>query len=377
MRKIISGGLLLFGVLIFMLNMLLAYFGYASPRHWLLLYEVPSGRTGKMTLHLNMSGVEDQQLKFEGDGVYTPVLSPDQRQLAWAAISKSDGRSRIYFAPVVGVVSHRATKWVQYDEQYPAWSKDGQWIYFISWGIYRVSLESGIPELVVQPTDPNAYISAFSLSPNNKQIAFIQSGNNASYRTIGIWQSNGTLMRPILENGYEIDSILNWSADGSSILFSAMQSLTTDAQIYRFWPESQHLELVEELNAAEESFQKWSPDENWIVYIDGNMGNRYLIRKQRITGKTERLTSSFDQIWEVVWSQDNQWIAFSASGTHGGLYVMRSNGENMQRVAPNGVADVFWFSSNYQTTEPTLFSFTCGIISTISGMIFLRFPKRC
>lgn len=360
-----------------MLNMLLAYFGYASPRHWLLLYEVPSGRTGKMTLHLNMSGVEDQQLKFEGDGVYTPVLSPDQRQLAWAAISKSDGRSRIYFAPVVGVVSHRATKWVQYDEQYPAWSKDGQWIYFISWGIYRVSLESGIPELVVQPTDPNAYISAFSLSPNNKQIAFIQSGNNASYRTIGIWQSNGTLMRPILENGYEIDSILNWSADGSSILFSAMQSLTTDAQIYRFWPESQHLELVEELNAAEESFQKWSPDENWIVYIDGNMGNRYLIRKQRITGKTERLTSSFDQIWEVVWSQDNQWIAFSASGTHGGLYVMRSNGENMQRVAPNGVADVFWFSSNYQTTEPTLFSFTCGIISTISGMIFLRFPKRC
>lgn len=377
MRKIISGALLLFGLLILMLNMLFAYLGYVSPRHWLLLYEAPSGKTGKVILHLNMSGVEDQQLKFEGDGVYTPVLSPDQRQLAWVGISKADGRSRIYFAPVVGVVSHRATKWVQYDEQYPAWSKDDQRIYFISWGIYRVSLESGIPELVVQPTDPNAYISAFSLSPTNKQIAFIQSGNNISYRSIAIWQSNGTLIRPILENGYEIDSILNWSADGSSILFSTIKPQTTNARIYRFWPESQHLELVEEINTAEESSQKWSPDEQWIVYIGGDLGNRYLIRKQRITEKTEKLTPSFDQIWEVVWSQDNQWIAFSAIGTNGGLYVMRSNGENLRLIARSVVADDFWFSSEYQTTEPTLSSFICGIISTIAGMIFLRFPERC
>lgn len=359
-----------------MLNMLLAYFGYASPRHWLLLYEAPSDKTGKMTLHLNMSGVEDQQLKFEGDGVYTPVLSPDQRQLAWVAISKADGRSRIYFARVVGVVSHHATKWVQYDEQYPAWSKDGHWLYFISWGIYRVSPKNDIPELVVQPTDPTAYISAFSLSPDNKQIAFIQSGNNASYRTIAIWQSNGTLMQPIVENGHEIDSILNWSADGSSILFSTINPLTTDTRIYRFWPESQHLELVEEIHAAEESSQKWSPDENWIVYIDGDMGNRYLIQKQRITGTTERLTPSFDQIWEVVWSQDNQWIAFSANGTNGGLYVMRSNGENLQLIARSVVADDFWFSSDYRMTEPTLSSFICGIISISLGLASMQSSRK-
>jgi Tol biopolymer transport system component len=180
-------------------------------------------------------GLDLTQLTFDAGYSGTPALSPDGTLLAFASDRAGDGNLDIWVQPVAGGAAIQVTRDTA-DERMPAFSPDGGRIVFRSerdgGGIYGVSALGGDARLIVERgLSPR-------LSPDGRLLAYWTGSfigfarAPGTYRTFVVDAAGGT---PREIGGFTNSRFPVWSPDGRSLVVSASQAETPEAQTYDWW----------------------------------------------------------------------------------------------------------------------------------------------
>jgi len=95
---------------------------------------------------------------------------------------------------------------------------------------------------------------------------------------------------------------------------------------------------------------QWSPDGRFIAVVAGTPQTLYVATPDGTVVKI--LTPGFTRVGDLpAWSQDGKWIAFTGKRDSGwGLYIVRTDGTRMRRVASHGIiapnAWMSWYPHN-------------------------------
>lgn len=196
----------------------------------------------------------------------------------------------------------------QTDEESPAWSPDGETIFFTSWRdgnreIYRMKADGTDP---VNLTQNSAHDWMPAISPDGQHIAF------CSYRD-GNWEIylmdiDGKNTRRLTEHAAS-DLYPAWSPDGRSLLFSSKR--TGDDEIYLLDLESGALQRL--TNSPADDFDPaWSPDGQWIAFVSTRNERTDIFLIHPDGSGLINLTEDhpFDDDFDPAWSPDGRKLAF-------------------------------------------------------------------
>jgi WD40 repeat protein len=196
------------------------------------------------------------------------------------------------FAPFLGGIS----------AEYVAFSKDGQWVTYVSYRqgtLWRSKLD-GSERL--QLTYPPMYPVLPRWSPDGKKIIFFEFALSAD-KPARIYEvsPDGGSPRPLLPNDSQQQLDPNWSPDGSKIIFagesndasSAVRILDVASGKTSNLPDSQGLYSP-----------RWSPDGRYISAFSADSKNLLLFDFQ--TGKWTRLANG-SLSW-LNWSHDGKYV---------------------------------------------------------------------
>ena len=171
----------------------------------------------------------------------------------------------------------------------PAYSRDGKWIVF--------SLEVHNPkapkryysELMVMRADGTgrrqvgpkltqaggAYIYGehSQFSPDGKRIVFIK--QNPSRRAVFVVNVNGSGMKQVTPWSLGVDDRVDWSPDGSLILFSS-DTGHSPVNVYTVRPDGTNITQITHSQDGNDSADSWSPDGKQIMLVRGAGGTRSL-----------------------------------------------------------------------------------------------------
>jgi len=75
----------------------------------------------------------------------------------------------------------------------------------------------------------------------------------------------------------------------------------------------------------------WTPNGQWVAFVSDRGVNRDLyMRRADGTGQPEVLLDREEQIWEVNYSRDGQWIVYRAETPSSSIYAMRVDADSVQ-----------------------------------------------
>lgn len=182
-----------------------------------------------------MTGLDLEQLTYDGGYSGTPALSPDGTLLAFASDRSGDGNLDIWVQPVAGGQAIQVTRDAA-DERTPAFTPDGGRIVFRSeregGGIYSVSALGGEPRLLV------ANGLSPRVSPDGRHVAYWTGSfigfdsSPGGYRTFIVDAAGGT---PREVTGFTNSRFPVWSPDGDRVIVSATQAERPDVATYDWW----------------------------------------------------------------------------------------------------------------------------------------------
>jgi DNA-binding winged helix-turn-helix (wHTH) protein/WD40 repeat protein len=185
--------------------------------------------------------------------------------------------------------------------EHVAFSRDGQWVTYISYPegtLWRCKVDGSER---IQLTFPPLRAVLPRWSPDGKQIAF---NATLSYKSWNIYliSSNGGTAQRILPSD-QIQTDVNWSPDGKSLLFGSL--IFRNAPIYTI---DLVTKRVSSLPGSSGFFSpRWSPDGRHIAAI--TMAHRTLMLFDLSTQKWTEAFGS-EMAWEQ-WSHDGRYIYFS------------------------------------------------------------------
>jgi hypothetical protein len=185
--------------------------------------------------------------------------------------------------------------------EHVAFSRDGQWVTYISYPegtLWRCKVDGSER---IQLTFPPLRAVLPRWSPDGKQIAFNAMLPGKSWNIYLISRDGGTAQRILPSEQFQMDA--NWSPDGKSLLFGSLR--IRDAPIYTI---DLTTKRVSPLPGSSGFFSpRWSPDGRHIAAI--TMPHRTLMLFDLSTQKwTEAFGSEMG--WEQ-WSHDGRYIYFS------------------------------------------------------------------
>jgi Tol biopolymer transport system component/DNA-binding winged helix-turn-helix (wHTH) protein len=208
--------------------------------------------------------------------------------------------------------------------EYLDFSKDGQWVAYVSYpeGILWRSKVDGSERLQL------TYLPGYSLmprwSPDSKQIVFIEIPADKSARIYEVSAEGGT-PRQLMPDDPSQQSDPNWSPDGSKIVFGGAGG--DPASTVRV------LDLttrqVSTLTGSQGFFSpRWSPDGRYLVAMTVDSGTLYLWDFQ-----TEKWTDLGSVGGFPSWSKDGQYVyVFGANATYAVLRI-RISDHKVEQVA--------------------------------------------
>jgi Tol biopolymer transport system component/DNA-binding winged helix-turn-helix (wHTH) protein len=181
----------------------------------------------KSDLYVQMIG-EEQPLRLTHSGarhICCLAWSPDGQGISFVRCDKDVGS--VYTVPVVGGAERKLTEVTckELDKGAPAWTLDGKSLLLLDrcvpgepFGIVVFSLETGQRRCLTVPSSNDKWDSRLSLSPDGRTVAFIQSSFTLFADEICIIPLEGGTPRRLTANGNPVTGMM-WAADGRRIIF--------------------------------------------------------------------------------------------------------------------------------------------------------------
>jgi serine/threonine protein kinase/Tol biopolymer transport system component len=264
-----------------------------------------------------------RRLIAEGDAVQ-PSWSPSGRRIAYWGVPTGSAQRVLWTVPAEGgrpvlVLRDQALNWS------PAWSPDGQYLYFASnrggsMNLWRVAIDEdsgrtlGAPEAV---TVPAAWSGFPSLSRDGRRILFATSDSktNLERATLDPRSLAAGALEPVTHGSRGVRSC-DVSPDGRWVAFHAS---IPQEDVFIVHPDGGGL-LQLTNDAARDRYPRWSPEGSRLAFQSDRSG-RYEIWTVRGDGSTlEPVTrSSGIPLTYPVWSPDGRFLSLNLIGQGTGL----------------------------------------------------------
>ncbi|MDQ3952820.1 MAG: hypothetical protein M3279_07665 [Actinomycetota bacterium] len=269
-------------------------------------------------------GSQRRQLTHNDADDFEPSWSPDGRRLVFER-ERGGGYEDLH---ILDVASGKERPWIVtrgVDEGDAAWSPDGKWIAFRGNDggdgsdvvALRVDRKRG---RIVSAQSENSTNSDPAWSPDGRRLALVEAYDGAGIYTASVCCSGGYEKEEITY-GYGWKVALDWSPDGSCILYS------------------------------EETYSE----------AEGRGADVYTVRADG--GKPDLVLAGWTYAVAGSWSPDGSRIVFEADekGSYD-VYVMDADGSNVRRVTKtadtNEISPVWWAPPVQHPVKPE-----CGAVS--------------
>jgi WD40-like Beta Propeller Repeat len=173
-------------------------------------------------------------------------------------------------------------------------------------------------------------------APDSTHAGYVQDGQ------IYLWPG-----AVIVGGGPNFVSPPTWSPDSTGIAYSRVVG----------FPRGELIVSRSDGSAASAVFSssaiaqpQWSPDGRFIAVVVGSPQTLYVVTPDGTVVKN--LTPGFARVGDQpAWSQDARWMAFTGKRAGGwGLYIVRTDGTRMRRIARNGIiapsGSMSWYPHN-------------------------------
>ena len=261
----------------------------------------------------------NQITSFNGEN-REPVFSADAQTIYF--LNERDSTQNLYSISASGENEKQLTKLKDFPVRHLSISNDNQLAFTWKGDIYTMK-PSGQPlKLEVKVMDDAGYepvknmdintVSEFAVSPNNKEIAFI---NRGEVFVTGVDDSRTKRVT----NTPEQERMVSWSKDGKTLLFSGekdgswnVYKVTLTRPDEEYFYASTVLKSEPVIATEAEEFQpKFSPDGKKIAFIEERniLKVMDLDSKKKVTVLPEGRNYSYsDGDWDFAWSPDSRWL---------------------------------------------------------------------
>lgn len=255
----------------------------------------------------------------------TPTWSPNGQEIAFAAKGRCDVEIVVVHRDGSGrrVLTHSFAFW-------PAWSPDGRSILVASHGGVAAVPASGGKPVVVGGGESDV---GAAWSTDGARIAF----------THGYLPSVGgdyeSTLYVMSRDGGDVRRLIGHSCDPGTPAWSPRANVVAvgchDGIYLLDVGTGARRRVVKESFGFDPPTPSWSPDGKRLAYVEDGRGINVVPADG--SAAPSRLIASHSQPWAdtAAWSADGRWIAFSvwAGKPTDGIYVARSNGRDVHRIA--------------------------------------------
>lgn len=298
-----------------------------------------------------------------------PVFNNDASSVYY--LNEKNGTQNLYKMDLSSKKDMLLTNFKDFPVRHLSISKNNKMAFTWKGAIYTFS-EGGEPKKIsIKVKDDSAYetiknvdindVSEFKVSPNGKEIAFV---NRGEVFVTGVDDSRTKR----ITNTPEQERMVNWSPDGKTLLFSGEHNnswniykvtLTRPEETYFYASTTLKTEALK-ATSAEEYQPKYAPDGKKVAYVKDRNTLQVLDleSKNEVTILPEGHNYSYsDGDWDFEWSPDSKWLFVSdqkgfaftsntallkADGTGEFVYPVNSGfGENAPQWALDGKMMVY------------------------------------
>ena len=298
-----------------------------------------------------------------------PVFNNDASSIYY--LNEKNGTQNLYKMDLSSKKDLLLTNFKDFPVRHLSISKNNTMTFTWKGSIYTFSEGSEPRKILIRVKDDSAYetiknvdindVSEFKVSPNGKEIAFV---NRGEVFVTGVDDSRTKR----ITNTPEQERMVNWSPDGKTLLFSGERNnswniykvtLTRPEETYFFASTTLKTEALI-ATSAEEYQPKYAPDGKKVAYVKDRNTLQVLDleTKKEVTILPEGHNYSYsDGDWDFEWSPDSKWLFVSdqkgfgftrntallkADGTGDFIYPVNSGfGENAPHWALDGKMMVY------------------------------------
>ncbi len=261
----------------------------------------------------------DQISSFKGEN-REPVFSADAQTVYF--LNERDSTQNLYSISASGESEKQLTTFKDFPVRHLSISNDNKLAFTWKGDIYIMAPSAEPKKLDVKVMDDAGYepvknmdintVSEFAVSPNNKEIAFV---NRGEVFVTGVDDSRTKR----ITNTPEQERMVSWSEDGKTLLFSGEKEGSWNVyKVTLTRPDEEYFYASTVLNSepviateAEEFQPKYSPDGKKIAFIEERniLKVMDLDSKKKITVLPEGRNYSYsDGDWTYAWSPDSRWL---------------------------------------------------------------------
>ena len=298
-----------------------------------------------------VGGGEPRRLTSDGVWIYSPVWTPDGREIVFS--SNRSGGQNLWRIPALGGKPKRLD-FVQGEVRSTAFATLGQdksvrMAYSTSVfddNVWRLDLTHGDKPKPVVASMARDWSPQFS--PDGNRMAF-SSDRSGSFE-IWVSRADGSLPVQLTSFGAGIVESPRWSPDGKRIAFAAL----VDTNSANFTPRiNRHVYVVEAdggiprrltSDPAEEARPSFSQDGRWIYFRSDHSGTQQ-IWKTSTDGGAAPIQVTHTSGFEAFESPDGKLLYFTKGRTQAGLWSMPVDG-GAESAVLDGVHSSFWGVAN-------------------------------
>jgi len=296
-------------------------------------------------------GGEPRRLTSDGVWIYSPVWTPDGREIVFS--SNRSGGQNLWRIPAAGGKPKRLD-FVQGEVRSAAFAtlgpdKSVRIAYSASVfddNIWRLDLTHGDRPKPVVASMARDWSPQFS--PDGNRMAF-SSDRSGSFE-IWVSRADGSVPVQLTSFGGGIVESPRWSPDGKRIAFAAL----LDTQAANFTPKiNRHVYVVEAnggisrrltSDGAEEARPSFSGDGRWVYFRSDHSGTQQ-IWKASADGSATPIQLTHSGGFEAFESPDGKLLYFTKGRTQAGLWSVSVNG-GAESAVVDGVHSSFWAVAN-------------------------------